>query len=189
MKRKRQRQSKKTDLKPSKITDLNSDVLKHVMYHVAVSPDGAGNLARTLSVCRLFKELSDDSDILKAVEFDKVKLSGIHESFWQPSGMLCRCLQTGNPTAFNAIRKNAEILNASYQILKTDMFRGKMILMARSRALEIANTRARKKALEDAIDRCTSTFDAVDVQIEKIEQFLEMLMAVLRVMRGGEIAQ
>lgn len=55
--------------------------------------------------CRLFKELADDSDILKAVAFDQVKISGIHESFWQPAGMLCRCLPTGNPTAFNAIRK------------------------------------------------------------------------------------
>ncbi|XP_055806494.1 uncharacterized protein LOC129875087 isoform X1 [Solanum dulcamara] len=186
MKRKRQ----------SKITDLNFDVLKHVMYQVAVSPDGARNLARTLSVCRLFKELADDSDILKAVAFDQVKISGIHESFWQPAGMLCRCLPTGNPTAFNAIRKNAEILNVSYLILKRDMFRGKMddnnvdlqILLARSRALEIANTRARKKALEEAIDGCTSTFDAVDAQIETIEQFLEMLKAVLKVMRT-QIAQ
>ncbi|KAF3651404.1 putative phosphate transporter PHO1 -like protein 3-like [Capsicum annuum] len=140
MKRKRQ----------SKITDLNYDVLKNVMYHVAASPDGAGNLARTLSV--LFKELADDSDILKAVAFDQVELSDIHESFWQPAGMLCRCLPTGNSTAFYAIRQKAEILNVSYLLLKRDMFRGKLILLARSRALEIANTRARKKALEDAID-------------------------------------
>ncbi|KAL3378696.1 hypothetical protein AABB24_004560 [Solanum stoloniferum] len=178
MKRKRQ----------SKITDLNFDVLKHVMYHVAVSPDGAGNLARTLAVCRLFKELADDSDILKAAAFDQVKLSGIHESFWRPAGMLCRCLPTGNPSAFNTIRKNAEILNVSYRILKRDLFRGKMILFARSTALEIANTRARKKALADAIDDCSSTCDAVDAQIKTIEQFLEMLKAVLKVMRS-QIAQ
>lgn len=171
-----------------KITDLNFDVLKHIMHRVAMSPDGAGNLARTLSVCRLFKGLADDSDILKAVAFDQIKLSGIHESFWQPAGMLCRCLPTGNPTAFNAIRKKAEILNVSYLILKRDMFRGKLILLARSRALDVANTRARKKALEDAIDDCTSTFDAVDGQIETIEQFLEMLKAVLEVMRS-QIAQ
>ncbi|KAL3346723.1 hypothetical protein AABB24_025261 [Solanum stoloniferum] len=101
---------------------------------------------------RLFKELADDSDILKAAAFDQAKLSGIHESFWRPAGMLCRCLPTGNPTAFNTIRKNAEILNDSYRILKRDLFRGKMILFARSTALEIANTRARKKALADAID-------------------------------------
>ncbi|XP_015063851.1 uncharacterized protein [Solanum lycopersicum] len=157
MKRKRQ----------SKITDLNFDVLKHVMYHVAVSPDGAGNLARTLSVCRLFKELADDSDILKAAAFDQVNLSGIHESFWRPAGMLCRCLPTGNPTAFNTIRK---------------------ILLVRSTALEIANTRARKKAFAAAIDDCSSTCDAVDAQIETIEQFLEMLKAVLKVMRS-QIAQ
>ncbi|KAK4346616.1 hypothetical protein RND71_032955 [Anisodus tanguticus] len=188
MKRKRQRQSKITDLKQSKLTDLNFDVLKHIMYHVAVSPDGAGNLARTISVCRLFKELAHDSDILKAVAFDQVELSGIHESFWQPAGMLCRCLQTGNPSAFNAIRENAEILNASYLILKRAMFRGKMVLLARSRALEVANTRARKKALEDAIDDCASTCDAVDAQIQTIEQFLEMLKAVLKVMRS-QIAQ
>ncbi|CAN4082625.1 unnamed protein product [Withania somnifera] len=153
-----------------------------------MSPDGAENFARTLSVCRLFKELADDSDILKAVAFDQVKLSGIHETFWQPAGMLCRCLPTGNPTAFNAIRKKAEILNVSYLILKRDMFCGKLILLARSRALAVANTRARKKALEDAIEDCTSTFDAVDAQIETIEQFLEMLKAVLKVMRS-QIAQ
>ncbi|XP_016434065.1 uncharacterized protein LOC107760518 [Nicotiana tabacum] len=174
--------------KQSKITDLNFDVLKHIMYHVALSPDGAGNLARTVSVCRLFKELADDSDVLKAVAFDRVTLTGIHESFWQPAGLLSRCLQTGNPTAFNAIRKNAEILNASYLILKRAMFRGKMIILARSRALEIGNTRARKKALEEAINECTKTFDAVDAQIQTIEQFLEMLMAVVKVMRS-QIAQ
>lgn len=124
--------------------------------------------------CRLFKKLADDSDVLKAVAFDRVTLTGIHESFWQPAGLLSRCLQTGNPTAFNAIRKvhnssvwgisasstsvvqygafssfglllfymiaflfglllkmpvlqNAEILNASYLILKRAMFRGKMV--------------------------------------------------------------
>lgn len=102
--------------------------------------------------------------------------------------MLCRCLPTGNPTAFNTIRKNAEILNVSYEILKRDMFRGKMILLVRSTALEIANTRARKKAFAAAIDDCSSTCDAVDAQIETIEQFLEMLKAVLKVMRS-QIAQ
>lgn len=37
--------------------------------------------------------------------FDQVELSDIHESFWQPAGMLCRCLPTGNSTAFYAIRQ------------------------------------------------------------------------------------
>lgn len=35
---------------------------------------------------------------------------------------------------------------------------------------------------------CSSTCDAVDAQIETIEQFLEMLKAVLKVMRS-QIAQ
>lgn len=114
-----------------KITDLNYDVLKHVMYYVAISSDGAKNLARVVSVwvllisesdwesygislpteyttgfvysCRLFKEVAKDTDILKAVTFDDIKLSAIHGSFWRPSGLLCTCVANANQSASDKV--------------------------------------------------------------------------------------
>nr|GMC95187.1 uncharacterized protein LOC109153698 isoform X1 [Ipomoea batatas]GMD01087.1 uncharacterized protein LOC109153698 isoform X1 [Ipomoea batatas] len=163
-----------------KITDLNYDVLKHVMYYVAISSDGAKNLARVVSVCRLFKEVAKDTDILKAVTFDDIKLSAIHGSFWRPSGLLCTCVANANQSASDKVTDYAEMLNATHKVLKRDMFRAKMILMARNRAVETVNTRARKKALDSAIDECTKTCDAVDAQLQRTEQFLEMLNAVQR---------
>ncbi|XP_019157119.1 PREDICTED: uncharacterized protein LOC109153698 isoform X2 [Ipomoea nil] len=161
-----------------KITDLNYDVLKHVVHYVVISSDGAENLASVISV--LFKEVANDPDILKAVTFDDIKLPAIPGSFWQPSGLLCTCVAKGNRSASDKVTDYAEMLNATHKVLKRDMFRAKMILMARNRAVETVNTRARKKALDSAIDECTKTCDAVDAQLQRTEQFLEMLNAVQR---------
>ncbi|CAH9088831.1 unnamed protein product [Cuscuta epithymum] len=163
--------------KSLKITDLNYDVLKHVIYHVAKSSDGAKSFCRAISVCRLFKELADDRDILKVVTFDDIELSFIHESFWLPTGLLCTCVGAANWSATDKITDYAEMLNVAHKDLKRDMFRARVVLLAKNIAIRIANTRARKKALDAAIDGCMKVCDVADAQIQKLEQFLLMLKA------------
>ncbi|KAF5958570.1 hypothetical protein HYC85_005795 [Camellia sinensis] len=90
MKRKRKR---------TNITDLNVDVLKCIMSFVAKSSDGAGSFARAISVCKPFMELAEDTDILKAIVFEKGSDSEHDESFWQINGLLNKCARAGNMSA------------------------------------------------------------------------------------------
>ncbi|KAL7221375.1 hypothetical protein ACSBR1_023352 [Camellia fascicularis] len=81
------------------ITDLNVDVLKCIMSFVAKSSDGAGSFARAISVCKPFMELAGDTDILKAIVFEKGSDSEHDESFWQINGLLNKCARAGNMSA------------------------------------------------------------------------------------------
>ncbi|GMP30617.1 hypothetical protein CsSME_00005202 [Camellia sinensis var. sinensis] len=97
MKRKRKR---------TNITDLNVDVLKCIMSFVAKSSDGAGSFARAISVCKPFMELAEDTDILKAIVFEKGSDSEHDESFWQINGLLNKCARAGNMSASHILLTN-----------------------------------------------------------------------------------
>ncbi|VFQ86573.1 unnamed protein product [Cuscuta campestris] len=171
-----------------RLTDLNYDVLKHVIYHLAKSSDGAKSLARAISVCSVFKELAYDRDILKAVTFDDIKLPVIHESFWLPTALLCTCFGVANLSAADKIADYAGMLNAAHKALKRDMFRSRVALIARSTDIEVANTRARKKALDAAMDGCMKICDVIDSQLQKTEHFLVMLKAAQKAL-SAEVAR
>lgn len=81
------------------VTDLHSDLLKIIIVMVAKSSSGAVDLANTLSVCKVFMKVADDEDVLKAVDFDNVKLSDRYEKFQLISGLLTRCANAGNMKA------------------------------------------------------------------------------------------
>ncbi|KAK9278463.1 hypothetical protein L1049_028028 [Liquidambar formosana] len=100
----------------TRITDLNFDVLKYIMLFVAQS--GAENLARAVSVCRMFMELAMDKDALKAAVFDNVRLSGRYELFQQINGLISRSAHAGNMTAQYMLAKI--ILVSSSQLLEME---------------------------------------------------------------------
>ncbi|CAK9162944.1 unnamed protein product [Ilex paraguariensis] len=157
--------------KCTRLTDLNVDVLKKIMIHVAESSDGATNIARMLPVCRVFSELAEDREIVKAVVFDRVKRSGIHGSFWQQNGLLVRCLRSGNVTACDILCKYGQILGATLRAHRGALLWRNMITMSRARAVGIVNTRARLKSFQSSVEECWKLFDAVDVDIQKFMEF------------------
>ncbi|CAK9146876.1 unnamed protein product [Ilex paraguariensis] len=105
------------------ISDLNSDVLKVIIIFAAKSADGAATFARATSICKLFKELANDTDILKAVEFSNVMIAGIDGSFWQSNGLLIRCARAGNVIACNLHLKHVQVL---LELIRTNVRVGKL---------------------------------------------------------------
>ncbi|WJZ98266.1 hypothetical protein VitviT2T_016805 [Vitis vinifera] len=81
------------------ITDMHFDVLKLIIMLVAKSSHGAADLARLLSVSRLFMTLSDEKEILQAAVFDNVNLSSGLQYFQNIKGLLYRCADAGNAAA------------------------------------------------------------------------------------------
>ncbi|VFQ96945.1 unnamed protein product [Cuscuta campestris] len=162
------------------LTDLNFDVLKHIMYYVAVSDDGARNVAHAMSVCRLFNELGNDKDVLRAVIFNHDSaLTSIDPSFWQTTGLLCNCLIHQNMSAFDTAKLYAEKLKSKFILLKVITICKLMVMGDRERDVAFLNTRARKRALDIAIDDYREYSSAIKTLMQNIKQFLRMLNFVL----------
>ncbi|KAJ9688903.1 hypothetical protein PVL29_014519 [Vitis rotundifolia] len=81
------------------ITDLHFDVLKLIIVLVANSSNGAADLARTLSVSRVFMAFAGDRDILRVVVFDNLKLSRKFQSLQNVKGLIYSCAHAGNISA------------------------------------------------------------------------------------------
>lgn len=176
--RNRQRHCKDEELN---LTDLNFDVLKHIMYYVAVSDDGAQNVARAMSVCRLFNELANDRDVLRAVIFnhDSV-LTSIDPSFWETTGLLCNCLIHQNMTAFDTAKLYAEKLKRKFILLKAITTCKLMVLGDRARNVALLHTRARKRALDMAMDDYRENSSAIQTLLQNLKQFLRLTKFVLK---------
>ncbi|KAA8542514.1 hypothetical protein F0562_023666 [Nyssa sinensis] len=69
------------------------------MILVAQAPDGAANLARAVSISRVFMETAEDRNVLKVVVFDNVRILDQYMLFQQINGLLNRCAQAGNVAA------------------------------------------------------------------------------------------
>ncbi|KAJ8452290.1 hypothetical protein Cgig2_006095 [Carnegiea gigantea] len=80
------------------LIDLHYDVLKEIVIRAARSSDGAKTFAKTISVCKDFRQFVDDRDVLRAVCFDDLLMSGGWELF-QLRGLICRCAQAGHVRA------------------------------------------------------------------------------------------
>ncbi|KAJ8772975.1 hypothetical protein K2173_028152 [Erythroxylum novogranatense] len=100
------------------ITDVDHDVLKHIMILVAKSPDGAANLASVLLVCKFFNKLVHDEAVLKAVAFNDLKVLDRLELFQQYNGLLTRCALVGNENAEYLLSK--VILLSCSQLLQEE---------------------------------------------------------------------
>lgn len=148
--------------KERKITDMNFDVLIHIMLHLSKSSSGAENLLRTSAVCRIFKELAEDPMILGAVTFNDVQLSEIHESFWKRNGLLFRCMRAGNLSAFLIAFNYMEELGAFSKIIHGNFRQAAMTLRLSSMEVQIVNTRARRRAFIQAIDDLCSVYDSAE---------------------------
>uniref|UniRef100_A0A7N0VFX0 Uncharacterized protein n=2 Tax=Kalanchoe fedtschenkoi TaxID=63787 RepID=A0A7N0VFX0_KALFE len=82
------------------ITDLDLDILRRIFSLVAQS--GGGNLARTMTVCRMFRELGNDRDILRSTGFGDltmVTILGNLHLFQQFDGVLSKAARSGSATA------------------------------------------------------------------------------------------
>ncbi|XP_028082567.1 uncharacterized protein LOC114283889 isoform X5 [Camellia sinensis] len=56
-------------------------------------------LVSLIRICKPFMELAEDTDILKAIVFEKGSDSEHDESFWQINGLLNKCARAGNMSA------------------------------------------------------------------------------------------
>ncbi|XP_059642394.1 uncharacterized protein LOC132284321 [Cornus florida] len=156
--------------KKTRITDLHSDVLKHIMVFVAASLDGAANLARAKTVCKYFKELAEDTDILKAVEFDNVRPSRINRSFWQSNGLLVRCACANN---LNACLMLFEYVNSLSRSLRTKInFIDSAIRDAMER-LRHTCTRARMKAIRSSAEEIMLLYNATMVERAEMNELVD----------------
>ncbi|GAB4825650.1 hypothetical protein Ancab_008524 [Ancistrocladus abbreviatus] len=110
------------------IAELDYDMLKEISIRVARSSDGAKNFARAISVCKSFRKLVEDEDVLKAVVFDRLLLSKRYELFQPINGLVNRCAQAGNTEAQFILAK--VILVSSSQLYSEKL----MIIMRKSQA-------------------------------------------------------
>ncbi|GAA0166691.1 hypothetical protein Leryth_022896 [Lithospermum erythrorhizon] len=165
--------------KKTSLTDLSYDVLSHIMHCVASSSGGASNILILSSVCRVFKDLSNDTNILKDVKFHGIRLLGLRVSPWHLNGLLFKCMQSGNHSAFECVFEYVDSLSGSYKYHKMKLFRWTVIRLARIRAVDIVNTRSRRKDLDEAIEEYQKAYDAMDIDMRKLKELLGMLKAVI----------
>ncbi|GAA0145080.1 hypothetical protein Leryth_005889 [Lithospermum erythrorhizon] len=166
--------------KRTTVNDLSFDLLSHITHCVASSSDGASCMIVLSSVCRVFKEISNDRTILKNVKFDDLLLPGLHESFWHRSGLLCQCMQNRNHSAIDFSLKYADALDLSFKVHRRALLLGLVSLLACVRAVDTVNTRSRQKALNVAEAEYQKICDAADVDIKRGKEFVEMLKAVIK---------
>ncbi|KAJ9688901.1 hypothetical protein PVL29_014517 [Vitis rotundifolia] len=102
------------------ITDMHFDVLKLIIMLVAKSSHGAADLARLLSVSRLFMTLSDEKEILQAAAFDNVNLSSGLQYFQNIKGLLYRCAHAGNAAAQYMLGKTLLLTSSKLLIGKRE---------------------------------------------------------------------
>uniref|UniRef100_A0A5B7BHV7 Uncharacterized protein n=1 Tax=Davidia involucrata TaxID=16924 RepID=A0A5B7BHV7_DAVIN len=115
------------------ITDLHFDLLMYIMIFVAKSSNGAANLARAISVSRVFMKVAEDRSVLQAVVFANVRVSHQYELFQQINGLLSRCAQAGNVAAQYLLAQI--ILLSSSQLQTRVLVRGSSKFSSRGRRL------------------------------------------------------
>ncbi|XP_059670369.1 uncharacterized protein LOC132315938 [Cornus florida] len=152
--------------KKTNVTDLNYDVLKLIISSVANSPNGAVNFARTISVCKAFRELSEDKDILKSVDFDDVRVSRRDRSFWYINGLLSKCANAGNWTAYDLVLEDLNERIESMRVKMRAMEAAKENFLEKMVAVSVVHTRARARAAESAQKEILEMFR--DVEIDRI---------------------
>lgn len=153
----------------TRITDLNDDVLTHIMCFVADSPDGSVDIAKTICVCKAFWKLSEDPIVLKSLAFDEDKLDDFTGSLWEPNGLLNRSAQAGNVKAREILIKdvNERLMATTVRARAIKVAEKTMSLMMRAFDTVVA-TRARVRAFESAIQDIVDMVDSVEVECKEI---------------------
>ncbi|XP_059643483.1 uncharacterized protein LOC132285329 [Cornus florida] len=97
------------------ISNLHVELLQYILTLVAQSSDGAADVARAKSVCKALMNASEDPDVLKAIGFNNVRISGQYKLFQHSNGLLKLCAQAGNVAAQYLLAKM--VLVTSSQLL------------------------------------------------------------------------
>ncbi|XP_058226308.1 uncharacterized protein LOC131335115 [Rhododendron vialii] len=159
--------------KRTSITDLNADVLRLIMVFVAKSSDGAGSFARATSVCKGFMEIAEDTEVLKAVVFDKQSVSGFDESFWKINGLLSKCSSARNVGAVNILltylKERVEYSWAKERVVEVAVKE----LFDRVEAVNAVFTRARLRAAVSAGEMVKQMLHEIRMDINEIREHLD----------------
>ncbi|KAF7134826.1 hypothetical protein RHSIM_Rhsim08G0071600 [Rhododendron simsii] len=164
--------------KRTNIIDLNADVLRLIMVFVAKSSDGAGSFARATSVCKGFLEIAEDTEVLKAVVFDKQSVSGFDESFWKINGLLSKCSSARNVGAVNILltylKERVEYSWAKERVVEVAVKE----LFDRVEAVNAVFTRARLRAAVSAGEVSLSLSLSLSLSVCDIWMVKQMLQEI-----------
>lgn len=159
-----------------KITDLNFDVLKHIMFCVAASSDGAVNFAKAICVCKTFNQFAEEASILTTTNFCGVKLPAVGGSFWKVNGLLNRCACAGNLTALCVLLKNFVARIRSEMTLITVTYTIEMDLRMGSTGRYC--TRAKMRAAKPYLKVITDIILSVEADHAEIQEIVEMMQGI-----------
>ncbi|XP_057974207.1 uncharacterized protein LOC131162084 [Malania oleifera] len=160
----------------TRIMDLNFDVLKHIIFFVASSSNGAVNFARTICVCKEFMKLAEDADVLRGVDFYNLRLPGTDGSVWKANGLLNRCAYAGNLTALYMLLKNiAERFESTLEIILIQSSKMDIVRQTNSRYC----TRARRRAFKSVLEVTREKIVDFEGGYEKFQEILERVQGVM----------
>ncbi|XAR71265.1 hypothetical protein NMG60_11028446 [Bertholletia excelsa] len=164
--------------------DLNVDVIKHVMIFLAKSSEGARNFARAITVCKTFRQLGDDKDILKALVFEEGSVSDRDGSFWHINGLLSKSASAGNMGASNILLMYLEQRVLSSRVKLTAIEAAKKDFTDRLEAVAVVYTRGRLRAATMAWKKVTWMIRDAQVDSQEISELLKGLRFMAMAARG-----